>query len=112
MKYSVGSKVVCKVETRPTGYKYVLNRIPDPKSALDVGEFEIIRYNKNTEVYTLLLPDDFNGWTIGKFMIEFQNIKPYLNGKKFWDVSEYDILEEETKIVSERKQRIKEEKSK
>lgn len=99
--------VTCRIETRPNGRKYVLAREPDSKSILSHGEFEIIIVHSKLETYTIVLPDDFVGWVIDTFDLNHYHVDNKFFGKRFWDITEEFILEDETKVVNKRQDRIK-----
>lgn len=92
MIYRVGDKVICSIETRTNGYKYVTSRPPLPDYVLMEEELQIIgihRINEDCEkIYVVLIPNDCIGFVISKFHIDHYNIPAAFLGKKFWELTE------------------------
>lgn len=88
MKYRVGDVVICQFRQVNNYKKIVL----EPNSESEEMEFQIISRNPDLELYMLLVPDDFTGWTISDFHIVHQNVAKLFKGKKFYELAEGSIL--------------------
>lgn len=86
IKYKVGDQVFCKYQILPSGSKRITNN-----SNLELS-FTILSISKIQDTpyhtFTILLPEDFLGWKVGRFHIEHLNIDPKYLGKKFFDITE------------------------
>ena len=92
MKYRVGDIVLCEVEVRASGHKYVLTRPPYDEKTVKLKEFQIIRCDPTFNTYTILIDEDIIGWTIGEFHVQHMGIAKAFKNKKFWDVTEDYIV--------------------
>lgn len=95
-KYKVGDLVVCEVEIRQDGRKYILSseKEVDPKN-LSEDVFQIVLISTVAEDwnnYMLVISDDMVGWTINKFHTEIAGVAKAFLGKKFWEVTEQFII--------------------
>lgn len=90
-KYRAGDQVICNTEIRANGRKYILAREPDEFSQLNHGTFQIACKNRD-ETYSVVVPEDFVGWTIDEFKVRYQKTAAPFKGKKFFDVKEEFIL--------------------
>lgn len=94
-KYRVGDKVVCLMETRANGYKYLLAHNPNPTLPLEDCTTQVVAIDTTCEeqtVYTVLVPDEASGWVVSKFHVAHLNIAAVFIGKKFWEIPEPFII--------------------
>lgn len=89
--------VQCNVETRADGKKYVLTKDPISKK-LSSYWFQIV--STHNGLYKIILPDDYAGWVIGKFHIEYEGVAAGFIGKKFWDVTDQFIVGDQKSTIS------------
>ncbi len=96
-KYKIGDVVQCRIETRPSGIKYIYYFDRESKFPLEEKEVQIIGtqplYSGATDNhYIILVPDDVTGFMISYFHINNWGIaKTFLN-KKFWEIEEKFLL--------------------
>jgi len=102
MKYNIGDFITCQVETRKNGKKSIFYRVlnKDETPNLSQEKFEVIgiQYyhdDPNYPTYKLVIPDDYIGWKVGKFHMEYQEINEKWLGKKFYEITNEFIINEE-----------------
>lgn len=95
-KYVIGDKVVCAIEIRKGGYKYILTHESDPKLGLSEVSVQIVSihyaYDGACPEYRVIIPDDFVGWQISEFHVIHYKVPSKFIGKHFWDVTEDYII--------------------
>lgn len=89
-KIKVGDTIWCQVD-RTKAFPKIIPIITD--ETIVPEPFKIIHKYQEGDVdyYSVVIPDDFVGWTISVWHIERQHISEQYLNKKFFDVSEVGI---------------------
>lgn len=100
MKFKIKEIVSCRVETRDNKMKAVVSA--PTQRPTETKQFEIIAtklpYNDaEYYIYSILIPDDYLGWTINGFHTKHNGVDLKFIGKKFWDITEEYMTKEKKK---------------
>lgn len=87
MKHHVGDLILCPVKD-----KRIINREIPEDEIVEKIQFQVISKSEKFDTYKILIPDDYVGWKIGLFHIEYENVAKAFLGKKFYDIAEVAVL--------------------
>lgn len=97
MPYKIGDSVKCQIETI-NGRNRIVGQVREEE--LPIQEFLIIHrflpyQGCDYYTYSIMIPDDFSGWYISKFHTINCNVREEFLGKKFFDITEASIVQED-----------------